>query len=186
MHCLRFSVSCLLLSNLFQIHKAPIRFPGVWLTRRMWGNESRTHMIEQHETKHIFNTLISRRNGQHFADDIFKRFCFKESIWISINISLKCVPKGSNYNILAMIQIMVWRRPGDNPLSVPIMVSLPTHRCVTPLQWVNSLAPGGFEANFRLQIFTLVLVIDGWDISCNLPSDERHWTSLMIRQHCFR
>ena len=38
-----------------------------------------------------------------------------------------------------MVQIMTWRRPGDKPLSKPMMVSLPTYICVTRLQWVNWL-----------------------------------------------
>ena len=46
-------------------------------------------------------------------------------------------PKGSINNILALVQIMTWRRPGDKPLSEPIMVRLPTHICVTRPQWVN-------------------------------------------------
>ena len=33
---------------------------------------------------------------------------------------------------------MAWRRSGDKPLSEPMMVSLPTHICVTRPQWVNS------------------------------------------------
>ena len=40
-------------------------------------------------------------------------------------------------NIPALIQIMAWRRPGDKPLSEPMMVRLPTHICVTRPQWVN-------------------------------------------------
>ena len=32
---------------------------------------------------------------------------------------------------------MAWRRPGDKPLSEPIVVSLLTHICVTRPQWVN-------------------------------------------------
>ena len=32
---------------------------------------------------------------------------------------------------------MAWRRPGDKPLSEPIMVSLLTHICVTRPQWVK-------------------------------------------------
>ena len=34
---------------------------------------------------------------------------------------------------------MAWRRPGDKPLSEPMMVRLPTHICVTRPQWVNGL-----------------------------------------------
>ena len=50
---------------------------------------------------------------------------------------LKFVPKGPINNIPAMVQIMAWRRPGDKPLSEPMMVSLPTHICVSRPQWVN-------------------------------------------------
>ena len=35
-----------------------------------------------------------------------------------------------------MVQIMVWHRPGDKPLSKAMMVSLLTHICVTRPQWV--------------------------------------------------
>ena len=34
---------------------------------------------------------------------------------------------------------MAWRRPGDKPLSEPVMVSLMTHICVTRPQWVNNV-----------------------------------------------
>ena len=51
-------------------------------------------------------------------------------------ISLKFVPKGLMKNIPALVQ-MAWRRPGDKPLSEPMMVSLLTHICVTQLPWVN-------------------------------------------------
>ena len=37
---------------------------------------------------------------------------------------------------------MAWRRPGDKPLSGPMMVRLPTHICVTRPQWVKPLHAG--------------------------------------------
>ena len=52
-------------------------------------------------------------------------------------MSMKFVPKGPINNIPALVQIMAWRRPGDKPLSEPMMVSLATHICVTRPQWVN-------------------------------------------------
>ena len=85
----------------------------------------------------LVNTLRPRRNEQHFADDIFKRIFFNENVWISIEISLKFVPKGPINNIPTLVQIMAWRRPGDKPLSEPMMVSLMTHICVTRPQWVK-------------------------------------------------
>ena len=83
------------------------------------------------------NTLRPRRNEQHFADDIFKRIFFNENVWLSIKISLKFVPRGPINNMPALVQIMAWRRSGDKPLSEPMMVSLPTHICVTRPQWVK-------------------------------------------------
>ena len=77
------------------------------------------------------NSLRPRQHGRHFADDIVKRIFLNENFRISIKISLKFVPKGSVNNILALVQIMAWRRPGDKPLSEPMMVNLLTHICVT-------------------------------------------------------
>ena len=87
--------------------------------------------------KHTTYTLRPRQNGSHFPDDIFKWIFLIEKVLISIEISLKFVPKGQINNIPALVQIMVWRRPGDKPLSEPMMVSLHTHICVTRPQWVN-------------------------------------------------
>ena len=83
------------------------------------------------------NTLRPRQNGRHFADDISKCIFLNENAWILIKISLKFVPKGSINNIPALVQIMAWRRPGDKPLSEPMMVRIPTHICVTRPQWVK-------------------------------------------------
>ena len=83
------------------------------------------------------NTLRPRQNGRHFADDIFKCIFLNENVWIPIKISMKFVPKGPINNIPALVQIMAWRRPGDKPLSEPMMASLTTHICVTRPQWVK-------------------------------------------------
>ena len=77
------------------------------------------------------NTLRSRQNGRHNADDIFKCIFLNENAQISLKISLKFVPKFRVNNIPALAQIMVLRRPGNKPLSEPMMVSLLTHLCVT-------------------------------------------------------
>ena len=81
------------------------------------------------------NTLRPRQHGRHFADDTFKRIFLNENVTTSIKISLKFVPKCPNNNIPALVQIMAWRRPGDKPLSEPMMVRLLTHICVTRPQW---------------------------------------------------
>ena len=68
------------------------------------------------------NTLKARQNGCHFADDILKCIFLNENALILIEISLKFVPKGPMDNIPALVQIMAWRRPGDKPLSEPMIV----------------------------------------------------------------
>ena len=86
------------------------------------------------------NTLRPRQNGRHFADDIFKCIFLNENVWIPIKIWMKFLPKGPINNIPALVQIMAWRRPGDKPLSEPMMVSLTMHICVTRPQWVKPSA----------------------------------------------
>ena len=86
----------------------------------------------------LINTLRPRQNGRHFADDIFKCIFLNENVCIPIKISMKFVPKSPINNIPALVQIMAWRRPGDKPLSEPMMVSLPTHIWVTRPQWVKT------------------------------------------------
>ena len=78
-----------------------------------------------------------RRDRRHFADDIFKRIFLNENIRISTKNSLKFVPKGLINNIPALFLIMAWRRPGDKPLSEPMLVRSLTHICVTRPQWVK-------------------------------------------------
>ena len=85
----------------------------------------------------VLNMLRPRQNGHHFADDTFKHIFLNENVKISIKISLKFVPKGPINNIPALVQIVAWRRPGDKPLSEPMMVKLPTHICVSRPQWVE-------------------------------------------------
>ena len=65
----------------------------------------------------LIKILRPRQNGRHFPDDSFKWIFLNENVWISIEVSLKFVPRGPINNIPALVQIMAWRRPCDNPLS---------------------------------------------------------------------
>ena len=69
----------------------------------------------------IVNSSLPAQNGHHFADDIFKRIFLNENVRISIQISLKFVPKGPIENKSALVQIMAWRRIGGKPLSEPML-----------------------------------------------------------------
>ena len=86
----------------------------------------------------VINTLRPRQNGRHLPEDIFKCIFLNENVWTLHKISLKFVPKGRINNIPALVQIMAWCRPGDKPLSEPMMVNLLTHICVTRPQWVKN------------------------------------------------
>ena len=84
-----------------------------------------------------FTSLRPRWYGRYVPDDTFKCIFLDEKIWNSIKISLKFVPKGPIDNNLALVQIMAWHWAGDNQLSVPMVVILPTHISVTRPQWLN-------------------------------------------------
>ena len=111
------------ISKIFSHHN--LKYQAVWCKREFscWRPSS------------CLNTLRPMQNGRRFADDTFKRIFLNENVIISIKTSLKCVPMN---NISALVQIMAWRRPGDKPLSEPMMVSVLPHICVTRPQWVNS------------------------------------------------
>ena len=79
----------------------------------------RSHSLCETSCWNDVNTLRPRQNGRLFADDIFKYISVNENVWISIEMSLKFVPKGGISNIPAFVQIMAWRRSGDKPLSEP-------------------------------------------------------------------
>ena len=89
------------------------------------------------------NTLRPRRNGRHFADDTFRLIFLNENVKTATKFSLMFVPRGPINIIPALVQIMAWRRPGDKPLSEPMMVRLLTHLCVTRPQWVKQLPESG-------------------------------------------
>ena len=75
--------------------------------------------------------IETKTNGHHLPDDISKCIFLNENVLIPIKISLKFVLKGQINNIPALVSIIVWRRPGDKPLSEPRMERLLTRICVT-------------------------------------------------------
>ena len=78
-----------------------------------------------------------RHKGCPFTDDIFKCIFVNDLVWIPIKNYLSFVIKGAVNNILVLVPIRAWCRPGDKPLSQPMMVSLSTHIYVIRPQWVN-------------------------------------------------
>ena len=124
---------------LLSIEHCPVTLCISYLEGYVLHLNSRTRMISCCCVALIMtsiNTFRPRQNGRHFADDTFKRIFVNENVRILIEISLKFVSKGPINNILALVQIMAWRRPGDKPLFETMMVCLPTHICASRPWWV--------------------------------------------------
>ena len=96
-----------------------------FLIRRQWctgWTRPRFYICILCKVCHIsFNTLRHRENGRHYPEDIFKWIFVTENAWILIKISLKFVPSGPINNSPPFVQVMAWHRPGDTPLSLPMM-----------------------------------------------------------------
>ena len=108
-----------------------------WLSKRECPPREQIPGLADSWWPPLTHWLRPRQNGQHFQDDIYKCVSLYKNVWISIKVSLKFVPNVPINNIPALVQKMAWRRPGDKPLSEPMMDSLPMHICVTRPQWVK-------------------------------------------------
>ena len=119
-----------------------------------------------------------------FPDDIFKMIFMNENLCISIKISLKIVLIN---HIQALAQIMGWRRPGDKPLSEPIVVRLMTHVCITRSQWVK-LKSREISFAHDLLLICPIVQISKWYATEMYMVDEREiifslrlvWHGLLI------
>ena len=74
-------------------------------------------------------------------------------------------------NIPALVQIMAWRRPGDKPLSEPMMVNLLTHICVTRPQWVKEIIALLLDLHQRINLSLSTNWLQLWiSMICNYRS----------------
>ena len=78
---------------------------------------------------YTFWHIETETNGRHFADDFFSCVFLNETVWISLNISLKFISKSQYYNIGS--------ENGDKTFSEPMMFYLLPHICVIRPQWVK-------------------------------------------------
>ena len=74
--------------------------------------------------------------------DIFQKTFSNAFLNENILISMKFIPKGPINNIRTVVQIMAWRRSGDNPLFEPMMVRSMTHICPTRSRSVKTSNAG--------------------------------------------
>ena len=97
-----------------------------------------------------FNSSLSRLNVSHSGRH-FKCIFFKKIDKFPNQISLKFVPMSPIDNKPALVHVIDWCRPGEKPLSEPMIVSLQTYICVTRPQWVN----GGLSEGLIAPIYII-------------------------------
>ena len=88
------------------------------------------------------------------TDDIFKSV-FNESVWISITISLKFVPKGPIDYKSALVQVMAWHQPGEKALPESML----TQRELSNQGYIGGPMRWGTNEN----CLTRVTLGDQWD-----------------------
>ena len=67
---------------------------------------------------------------------------------------------------------MAWRRPGDKPLSEPMVVRLPTHICVTRPQWVKSFDVQWWLKRYHYSSAFPTLCEGNPPVTCGFPSQR--------------
>ena len=124
-----------------------LRYQTVQVALRQLDMRSHTHYAI------YVNTLRFRHNNRHLAQDIFPSFCLNGNVWTLLKMSLKCVTGVRINDIPVLVQIMVWRWPGDKPLSDIF--------CVTRTQWVKSVlqSQSGEWTGETLSIYSPVLAM---------------------------
>ena len=103
-------------------------FPGVYLAIRdfvcfCWPddvteNDWRNHAAPRGNS--CVNSSLPGQNGCHFADYILEWIVINGNFCISIQISLKFLWVQIS-NKSALVQVMVWHRTDDKPLSEPML-----------------------------------------------------------------
>ena len=130
-----------------RLHQRPVTKKWSCLRQAPWRPMRRTHNLGLMRISYVMN-MVSIMSvwfyclthwGREQMPAIFQTIISNGFSWMKMcefRLSQKFVPKGPINNIPALVQIMAWRRPGDKPLSKPVVVSLLTHICITLPQWI--------------------------------------------------
>ena len=98
-------------------------YTGIIFDKNVIGILPRYTYHDETAINHGLNSSPPGQNGHHFAGNSSRYIFVNEKFCVLTKISLKFVPKGPIDYKSALVQIMAWRRPGDKPLSEPMMVS---------------------------------------------------------------
>ena len=101
-----------------------------------------------------------------------------DALWFKF--SLKFVSRGLVENNSALVQIMTLHRPGDKPLSEPMMVSLLMHKCVTQPQWDK----GYFTGTRAITKQSTKFMHNSWDVLHNDIIDNSQLIIYCVIQTC--
>ena len=107
--------------RLFLVWLGPSPAPSHYLNQR-WPSLLAQMVIFRLHTISALTHWGRDKMDAILPDNIFKFIFLNANLWIVIKISQKFVPKGAMNNIPALVQVMAWHRPGDKPLSEPMMV----------------------------------------------------------------
>ena len=102
---------------------------GYSLEHAKWMMDTFLVLYSRHWSRDTMDAISQTTSSSAFSWT--KMFAFR------LKFHWSFFPKGPIYNIPALVQIIACRRPGDKPLSEPMMVSYQTHICVTRPQWVK-------------------------------------------------
>ena len=117
-----------------------------WVWHRLVTSTSiHTGWVDSHNFRHFKATHFKHIEAETRWPAFSRHFHTHFLEWKCMNFDYNFkkfvlrVLKGPVNSIPTLVQIMAWRRPGDKPLSEPMMVSLLMHICGTRPQWVNSM-----------------------------------------------
>ena len=95
-------------------------------------------------------------------------------LFLEWKISLMFIPNGPIHNMPVLVQMMAWRRPGDKPLSVPMVVGLLAHICVTRPQWVNGAEEIGLVHYSDVTMSVFASQINSRSTICSTVCSDAH------------
>ena len=95
------------------------------------------------------------QNGHHFEDNIFRHISLKESVTISIQMSLKFAPEGPINSKSSLVQAMAWCQTGDKPWPEPMLTQFTNAYMWHWGRWVNLASTLSQRHHFTDDIFKL-------------------------------
>ena len=98
------------------IHWGQVEWPNLWVAIGDWSTMRLKYCHSSLSIQPVTH-WVSRQNGWHFADDIFKCIFLNDKFLFCF----KFVSEGSIGNRSALVQVMAWHQTGDKLSLKPMM-----------------------------------------------------------------